>query len=316
MAKPCLRTTGRERTGHVRRRSETGRRRGAGAILPFGEFGNNQSFNANFTVAAYRAPEFQVNVTPKDKEIVRGQVTSATVEVSYFFGGGVANRPVQWNVLAEDLQLYAAVGRQLSLDATPTIRGAASIAGGIALCAAAATHPQRIRHDRCARQPHDRDSGDLMQNGAPISHSVQLIVEATVTGTDNQVISGRGSIIRHSGDFYVGVQTRAYVGEENKPSTIDLIAVDWAGERLADKSIEVTVVRRDYVNNFVAEGLWRRHVEVRAEGCAGLQHDGDDQRQRRSDVSLHAAASRLVQDHGQVRRWRRRARFGPRCSSG
>ncbi|HZY42116.1 MAG TPA: alpha-2-macroglobulin family protein, partial [Anaerolineae bacterium] len=73
----------------------------------------------------------------------------------------------------------------------------------------------------------------------------------TVTGTDNQVISGRGNLIRHSGDFHVGVQTRAYVGEENKTSTIDLIAVDWQGNRLANKSIEVSIVRREWDNRFV-----------------------------------------------------------------
>ena len=59
------------------------------------------SANAVFTVAAYRAPEFEVVVTPQDKEIVRGQGTSAKVAVNYFFGGGVANQPLQYNVLQE-----------------------------------------------------------------------------------------------------------------------------------------------------------------------------------------------------------------------
>ncbi|MBP7687834.1 MAG: hypothetical protein KA765_08005, partial [Thermoflexales bacterium] len=94
--------------------------------------------------------------------------------------------------------------------------------------------------------------GDLLQDGQPISQSVRLTIEATVTGNDNQVLSGRGSIIRHSGDFYVGVQTRAYVGEANKPSTVDLIAVDWQGNRLANKSLEVSIVRREWENKFVA----------------------------------------------------------------
>ncbi len=60
-----------------------------------------RGFNAVFQVAAYRPPEFQVAVTPQAKEVVRGTQTSATAEVTYFFGGPVANVPVQWNVLAE-----------------------------------------------------------------------------------------------------------------------------------------------------------------------------------------------------------------------
>ena len=195
---------------------------------------NQFSFGASFTVAAYRAPEFQVNVTPNDTEIVRGQSTSAKVEVTYFFGGGVANRPVQWNVLAEDFNFTPPWGgnyRWTDSDdpwrcfdcwwfSRPTPPPQPILSG---------SGTTDAQGNLTVELP-----GDLMQNGVPISQSVRLTIEATVTGTDNQVISGRGSLIRHSGDFYVGVQTRAYVGEENKSSTIDLIAVDWDGNRLAE----------------------------------------------------------------------------------
>ena len=66
-----------------------------------------------FQVAAYRAPEFQVKVTPPADEIVRGTPASVSAEVSYFFGGPVANAPVQWNVLAETVSLRAGLGRAL-----------------------------------------------------------------------------------------------------------------------------------------------------------------------------------------------------------
>ncbi|MBA3470184.1 MAG: Ig-like domain-containing protein, partial [Herpetosiphonaceae bacterium] len=78
---------------------------GAGAALGSytitAQAGENY-FNASFEVAAYRAPEFEVTVAPQAAELVRGSASSATVSASYFFGGPVANVPVQWNVLAED----------------------------------------------------------------------------------------------------------------------------------------------------------------------------------------------------------------------
>ncbi|MBI5566327.1 MAG: Ig-like domain-containing protein, partial [Chloroflexi bacterium] len=211
------------------------------------------NFGAAFTVAAYRAPEFQVNVTPKDQEIVRGQSTSANIEVSYFFGGGVANRPVQWNVLAEDFNFTPPWGGNYRwtdsddpwrcFDCWWYFRSGPTAQPQPILSGSGTTD---ARGNLTIELP-----GNLMQNDVPISQSVRLIVEATVTGNDNQVISGRGSLIRHSGDFYVGVQTRAYVGEANKPSTIDLIAVDWAGERLPNKTLEVSIVRREWENKFV-----------------------------------------------------------------
>ena len=86
---------------------------------------------------------------------------------------------------------------------------------------------------------------------------MRLIVEATATGKDNQVISGRNTITRHSGDFYVGVASREYIGEAKKPTTLDLIAVDWEGNRLASKTITVNVIRREYENTYdEAKGYW------------------------------------------------------------
>ncbi len=215
----------------------------------------DQSFSQNFTVAAYRAPEFQVNVTPKDAQIVRGQSTTASVDVSYFFGGGVAGRPVQWNVLAESYNFQPPFGGNYNY----TDNDNPYVCFDCWWFAQNAPPPQPILSGSGMTDKDGKLSieipGDLQMNGAPITGSVSLIVEATVTGSDNQVISGRGSIVRHSGDFYVGVQAREYVGEENKPSNVDLIAVDWNGNRLANKAIEVTVVRRDYVNHFIEDAV-------------------------------------------------------------
>ena len=123
---------------------------------------------------------------------------------------------------------------------------------------------------------------------------MQLVVEATVTGKDNQVISGRGNILRHSGDFYVGVATRDYMAEAKKPATIDLVAVDWEGTRLPGKSINVEIIRREYENTFDES---QRLLAIGAERHSGLQHDGRHQRQGRSQHHVHAAAGRFVQDH-------------------
>jgi hypothetical protein len=220
----------------------------------------DQSFSQNFTVAAYRAPEFQVNVTPKDDQIVRGQATTASVDVSYFFGGGVAGRPVQWNVLAETYNFQPPFGGNYTYNDYDD----PYICFDCWWFQSYAPPPQPILSGSGVTDKDGKLSieipGDLMMNGVPITGSVSLIVEATVTGSDNQVISGRNSIIRHSGDYYVGIQAREYVGEANKTSNIDLIAVDWNGNRLANKAITVDVIRRDYENRFIEDtvggGYW------------------------------------------------------------
>ena len=51
-----------------------------------------------FTVAEYRAPEFQVTVTSDQAEALRGEAANVTVEATYLFGGSAAGLPVNWNI--------------------------------------------------------------------------------------------------------------------------------------------------------------------------------------------------------------------------
>ncbi len=58
-----------------------------------------------FTVAEYRAPEFQVTATPSKDETLRGDTVDILVEASYFFGGPAAGLPVEWSVSSEGYRL-------------------------------------------------------------------------------------------------------------------------------------------------------------------------------------------------------------------
>jgi hypothetical protein len=219
----------------------------------------NTGANAVFTVAAYRAPEFEVVVTPQADEIVRGQSTSAQVGVNYFFGGGVANQPLQYNVLQEPFYFQPPWGGNYSWNDVES----PWICFDCWWFRSYAPPPQPILSGSGTTDANGNFTIEIpadlkLADGTPISQSVRLIVEATVTGKDNQVISGRNTILRHSGDFYVGAAARDYMAEAQRPATIDLIAVDWEGNRLANKTIVVDVIRREYENTFdEAKGYWQ-----------------------------------------------------------
>jgi len=59
------------------------------------------SISSNTSGGRYRAPEFEVTVTPSATELQRGQDTEATIDVKYLFGGSLAGANVTWNLLAE-----------------------------------------------------------------------------------------------------------------------------------------------------------------------------------------------------------------------
>ncbi len=206
-----------------------------------------EGFSDGFQVAAYRPPEFEVLVTPEEAELAAGQSTDVDVEVRYFFGGPVAEASIEWNVLSAPYQFEPAqFGRydftdedspwicfwcwwrepsppNVILSGTGTTDGAG----------------QLIIHLPT----------DVMTGGQ------RLTIEATVYGRDGQVISGRDEVVVHKGEFYVGLAPQQAVGEAGDPFGVDVVTVDWAGERLSEQSLDVEIYRREWVNTFVENDL-------------------------------------------------------------
>ena len=216
-----------------------------------------ETFYADFQVAAYRPPEFEVVVTPEQEELASGQTTSAEVKVRYFFGGPVADVNVDWNVLSAPYRFEPAqFGRYDFTDADspwicrwcwwwepPTRDSVLSGSGTTDIDGQLAIAP-----------PSDVISG---------GH--QLTIEATAYGRDGQAISGRANVTVHKGEFYAGLAPQQYVGKAGQEQGIDVVTVDWAGERLPGQRLEVEISRREWVNTFVEDefggGAWEWEKE-------------------------------------------------------
>lgn len=219
---------------------------------PLGEYAINatlgpETFYANFQVAAYRPPEFEVIVTPEQADVVSRRATSAEVEVRYFFGGPVADAEVEWNVLSATYRFEPAqFGRYDFTDEddpwvcrwcwwgeppTPAVvlSGTGSTGADGHLTVALPT--------------------EVMTGGQ------RLTVEATAYGRDGQAISGRADVVVHRGEFYVGLAPQQYVGQAGEELAVDVVTVDWAGARLPDQPLNVEVYRREWINLFVENEL-------------------------------------------------------------
>ncbi|MCB0208216.1 MAG: Ig-like domain-containing protein [Anaerolineae bacterium] len=211
-----------------------------------------QYFEQYVQVAAYRAPEFEVTVEPDKIELLRGDDIDATIHTNYFFGGPLAGADVTWNVLAESYRFDPPqFGGYRFTDANdPYVcfdcwwwhsnsfpqtvlngSGTSDAAGQLSLTL------------------DGQELDEILQTG-----SQQLTIEANATGPDNQFISGRSSIIVHKGDYYIGLSPQEQVADAKEETAIDLVAVDWDAQRLADKTLNIQIVRNEWVNTFVAEG--------------------------------------------------------------
>ncbi|MCK6626652.1 MAG: Ig-like domain-containing protein [Anaerolineae bacterium] len=213
---------------------------------------NNQYFEHYFQVSAYRAPEFEVTVEPAQTAAQRGESIAATINTSYFFGGPLAGAEVSWNILAESYRFKPAQLGNYNFDDSDDPY----------VCFDCwwwyqDTVPQPVmsgsgQSDASGQLLIELDGQEL--DSSLVAGSHRIIIEASATGPDNQVISGRAEVILHKGDYYIGLSPQEYVADAGEETAIDLVAVDWAAERLPDKELNVQIIRYEWVNTFVEEG--------------------------------------------------------------
>ncbi len=227
------------------------------------DFANQtQYFEQYFQVAAYRPPEFEVTVEPAKPELLRGDDVEATINTAYFFGGPLANAEVTWNVLAESYQFNPArLGSYSFYDSDdPYVcfecwwwyspSAPQSVMSGSGTTDASGQFVIKLE-------------GQQFDQALP-SGSHQVIIEATATGPDNQFISGRASVILHKGDYYIGLSPQEHVADAGEETAVDLVAVDWAANRLSNKELNVQIIRYEWVNTFVQEdggGYWQSETK-------------------------------------------------------
>ena len=202
-----------------------------------------------FTVAEYRAPEFEVTVTPAAPEILRGEATNVTVQATYLFGGSPAGLPVNWTIYQNeyvpelDTPGYVFGDQaQYNYEANDPFsfpgRSEEWVADGNGVTDAAG----RIVISLPA---------DLLDKAAAGSRKVR--VEVTVGGLGEFPVSSRAEVVFHAADAYVGLRTDDYVVDAGNEATIDLLTVDWAGEPVADQTVEVAFYQRDWQSERVID---------------------------------------------------------------
>jgi uncharacterized protein YfaS (alpha-2-macroglobulin family) len=234
----------------------------------------DRTFYHGFQVAAYRAPEFEVEVTTQTAEAVRGDAIPTVVEVTYFFGAPLADAPVEWNVLSE--------GFTFAPDAFA--RYTFSDVDDPWICWwcwwIPASAPEPILDGEGTTDSEGRLLFDLPENIASLSAdpaddpptgSRRLTIEATVDGPSGEAVSGRANVIVHRADYYVGLAASRSIGRAGEAFAVDAVTVDWTAARVGEVPLRYTVYRREWTNVYEEDetggGRWtwtKEDIEVAA----------------------------------------------------
>jgi alpha-2-macroglobulin len=191
-------------------------------------------FGVNFTVAAYRQPEFEVNISQAKPDYIDGETVTATVRSSYFFGGNVGGATVRWTLLAAPyvFDRYTGPGGYTFGDSADFFRGSG--------------FSELVASGEGKTAPDGTLVVTLPASLATRTGSTRFTFEASVTDVNDQSVSARTDVILHKGEVYFGVDPVAYVGVIGEKQDVNVIAVDLNGAPVPNRAGAVQFSRREW----------------------------------------------------------------------
>lgn len=227
-----------------------------------------ESFGLSFNVAEYRAPEFQVEVTPQVDQVAQGDTINVLVESRYFFGGAVSDAAVSYSVLSNDYYFnYTgdAPGYWSFTDENydfyaPEYYG---------------PYGGQVAEGEGKTDAQGRFMIELPADLGEDVRSKTWTIEARVVDESDQLVAGRASVIVHQGLVYVGVQPEEYIGYAGRENLVNVLAVDWDSAPVAGQEIAYEVVERRWFSvqeeDEYGRTVWTWDVsEEPVEGATGV----------------------------------------------
>ena len=238
------------------------------------ESGDRPSFGLSFSVAEYRAPEFEVNLSPARDQVAQGDTIQVAVESTYFFGGAVSNAEVSYSVLTRDYNFnytgdepgyWSFVDRNYDFFA-PEYYG---------------PYGEIITEGTGETDGEGRFIIELDADLGDKTSSQTYTIEAQVVDESDQLVAGRTQVIVHQGRVYLGLQPEDYVGRATRENGVRLLAVDWDSQPVAGQEVAYEVVERRWFSvqeeDDFGRTVWTWEVEENpVEGASGTVTTGDD----------------------------------------
>jgi alpha-2-macroglobulin len=207
-------------------------------------------------VAAYRKPDFVVDVTPRTKEVVRGDVLKADADGKYLFGapmaGAEASLTARWTVAGppsfsnRELEGYTFDFPCIDNDIQPCGR---ALEGEL-------FEDTEGFLDNVGRQSVSK----VVPTTANRSPAYQIVVESNVTDVSRQAFADRDSITVHPGSYYFGVKAEG-IAEAKKVAKLNVVSVDVSGRPVVGKlaTVELVAWKWTYANRVNDDGSVSRN---------------------------------------------------------
>ncbi len=202
--------------------------------------------NGSFLVAAYRRPDFRVDVTLTGDQPVAGSALKGVITARYLFGAAMGARPVTWNFTRSPLaDAPSAVHAKFPDDRWLFVGWSEEEDGP------RETGPLKRDETKLA-QTGDRVLQLDTKPDAGIPYSYTL--EGDVEDVSRQHIANRASITVHPAPWYVGVRRPAYFIDQKTGLKTEIVTVAPDGKVAAGVPVTVTLTQIQWSSVRRAEG--------------------------------------------------------------
>lgn len=210
------------------------------AQAPNGDANGGQPYRLRgltFTVAAYRKPEFGVEVMADYHEVVQGGQARFLIQTDYFSGAAVSEGQVDWSIWAKPTTF------EPSLAAGRTAwRWGTMVPWKAPVLVAEGT----TSTDAAGRAVVELPAELAAPEGTDLSQSQRWTLEATVTDETGNPVSGRGDVTVHQAELYLGLRPETWVVAARDRVVVEVAAQDWFYAGVGDLEVNLTLAQRTY----------------------------------------------------------------------
>ena len=186
-------------------------------------------FTQRIEIAEYRKPEFQVTAKPSEGPLFVGDHGVATVNASYYTGGGLSDSKADWTVTRARASFSPPNRSDYRFGPSDERDDAPTNATWTGHTDATGAHRLRVDFD-----PSDPP------------YPMRLSLSATVEDKNHQSWSADTTMLVHPADTYVGLRLERAFGRVGEPLRLDLVATDLDGKPRAARPITVNAARIDW----------------------------------------------------------------------
>ena len=198
----------------------------------------------SFLVAAYRRPDFRVDVTLTSGTAITGAPLNGSVNARYLFGASMGARPVKWTL---SRNRGGSIPKAI-VDKFPEDRWEFVGEAGLDHDSDPALLSKETTLDKSGALPLELPTSD--SRGVPWHYSL----EGDVEDVSRQHIANRAGVTVHPAPWYVGVKRLPYFAEQKNGIKTEIITVGLDGAPVAGVPVELQLNQIQWNSVRRAEG--------------------------------------------------------------